>query len=147
MKVILRSDVARVGRKHEVKEVSDGYAQNFLIRRGLAELATPAKIVHAQKHATQIAHDTKEAYEALRKGIHELSNGITVSAKANDQGHLFEGIHEAIIAEALSKVIKREVNESLVQLSAPLKEVGEHEVHVKVGEENMSLSVTVEPVS
>ncbi len=143
MKVILRKNVPNVGSKHDIKDVSDGYAQNFLIRRGLADVATPERIAKAQRSAEHTAQEKEATTEALKSGIASLKDGVTITAKANEQGHLFEGVHEDDIADALSKNMNVAVNAGSIVLDAAIKEVGEHTAAVKVGTESLKVTVVV----
>ena len=144
MKVILKTDVAKVGRKGEVKEVANGYAQNFLIARGLADAATPQKIAAAQK-AVQVRSDADAAArKKLEAALKKLNTGtITIHASANEKDTLFEALHAEAIAAHLKDVAAVDVPTEAIVIDAPIKTVGEHTVHIAVGEERAPLSVTV----
>jgi large subunit ribosomal protein L9 len=134
MRVILLRDVAKIGKRFDVCSVPDGHALNFLIPRKLAEPATKdalrkleverkKKTIMSDRHET----DFKSSLEALKV------NGIELSLPANEQGHLFKGVHESDIAKHLEeKGIHVDAKE--VVLPHPLKEVGEHEVTFKSGD-------------
>lgn len=144
MKIILKQDVPKIGKKFETKNVSDGYALNFLIPKGLAEVATVAS---AKK-----AEDAIKAQEALRK-IHEdlilknLKNidgvTITIADKANEKGHLFAGIHKDQIVSELKKETRLEILPEFVELEKPIKEVGEHQVKVSIQGKTATFKVVV----
>jgi large subunit ribosomal protein L9 len=128
MKVILLRDVARIGRRYEIKEVPSGHALNFLIPKKLAEVATPENVkrVHAtkSKHAEDDASNERDFLSALEV----LGGNIPLmEVHANAQGHLFKGIKAEDIVEALGKkgiTLMRE----WIQLSHPLKSLGDHEI-------------------
>ena len=125
MKVILIKDVAKVGKKHETKEVSSGHALNYLIPRGEAVAATPDALKRTEVARAKMESERKVLEDLLAKNINDL-DGITlsVSGKANDKGHLFAGLHrEAIVAELL-KQTGLQVSPEMIQIEHPVKEVG-----------------------
>jgi large subunit ribosomal protein L9 len=92
MEVILLRDIPKVGKKYDVKKVSDGYGMNYLLRQGFAEVATPQKIsaLSAKKEMNK-ATDQLQG-ELLKKALKELDGQkIHLTTKANEQGHLFKG--------------------------------------------------------
>ena len=96
MKVILKQDVAKVGKKGELIEVSDGYGRNFLVGRGLADEATPGKVREYQEHQkTQKAKDDKrqKAAAELKKTLG--GKVVTVKASAGEGGKLFGSVTSA----------------------------------------------------
>ena len=106
MKVILLKDVAKVGLKDEVKEVSNGYAQNFLIQRGFAEAATTKKIEGAKKKVAERSAQQEADVNALEEGLKKLKGeGLVVRATANEKEHLFEAVSADVIASHLKDVV------------------------------------------
>ncbi len=102
MKVILKNDVAKVGKAGSLLEVSDGYARNFLLPKGLAIEATPAKINEwKNQQAKQKALDEKSRLEAIDLQKKLQNRAVTIEAKAGDNGKLFGSITTTQIAEAL----------------------------------------------
>ena len=145
MKVVLLKDVKKIGRKFEEKDVSSGYATNFLIPKGLAAPASSsiAKQALAQKETVQISKDQER--QQTEENISKLSDTtIKIKVKANEQGHLFE----KITAQKLSALVKREVgieiNPGHFNLEAPIKETGTHEVSVSFGELETKFKLGVE---
>jgi large subunit ribosomal protein L9 len=145
MKIILLADVAKLGRKYETKEVSDGHAINFLIPRNLALAATPDALRRTAVMRTRLEGEKQLHQELLVKNIQGLDGmTLTVSGKANDKGHLFAGLHrEAITAEIL-KQTQLQVDPTFIQLEHPLKEVGEHSVEVKSGSATAKFKLIIE---
>ncbi len=125
-------DVPNLGNKYDVKNVSAGYARNFLFPRKLAETANEKKIEEIEIKRKQTEQLQKIDQDILRKNIKEL-NGIKISIeeKANEKGHLFAGIRR----EEISKILKQEkhidIPADLINLEQPIKETGEHKVKVK----------------
>ncbi len=145
MKVILLKDVAGVGLRNEVKNVADGYAQNFLIRKGLAELATIAKVQKAQNAAADRLAKQEAAKESLQAGLASLKGQtLTIRANANEKNHLFEAVHAEAIAAQLKEVAGVTVNPDAILIEAPIKEVGDFTVHVTVGATKVPVQIAVE---
>ncbi|MBI2624324.1 50S ribosomal protein L9 [Candidatus Parcubacteria bacterium] len=128
MKVILLQDIEHLGRKHDVKDVADGYARNFLLPRKLVKIATPASIKEAEKLCEQ---REAEAEEALKR-TEELASRVDglelrLTEKANETGTFFAAISSTKIAAALTEqgfaVAKEHVN-----LAEPIKEPGEYDL-------------------
>ena len=136
MKVILLKDIPKVGQRNTVKEVKDGFALNMLIPRGLARQATPEAIRNVQKIKEKREADFQARTKVLKKKL-EGGGEVAVKAKANEKGHLFAGISQAEIAEKIG------VPESLIVFYSPIKEVGQHEVLVEVGEKSHKVKVVV----
>jgi len=134
MKVILVKDVARLGRKSEVKDVPSGHALNFLIPKKLAIIATPESIKRhdeeVKKHSAQKEHDLKSFEDAL----HALAaHPIAYHTEANAQGHLFKGINADDIAHRLEEE-HIAITKNHIVLEHAIKEVGTHEIALAHGE-------------
>lgn len=144
MKVILLTDVAKLGRKYDIKEVSSGYAANFLLPRRLAELATGAKEKHISKLQERYADERRVQEELLSKNIDALKQvHVTISGKANDKGHLFQGIHREEIAVALKDQARLDVAPESIGLEHPLKAIGEFTMSVLVGEKKGTFKLSI----
>lgn len=129
MKVVLLKDVRDMGRAHSVHEVSDGHALNFLLPRKLAVAATPTNMKFAEGKQAQVAEKRSLSAKLVEERIAALADGrVTIVKKANEQGHLYDGVDAAEIAAAA------QLPEDVIELHKSLKEVGTHEVPVAVGE-------------
>lgn len=130
MKVILLKDVPRIGKKGDVKDVSDGFAQNALLPKGLAKIATPQaiKIMNDQKnHAQELA---QLQVEKMKQAIELLNHQkIVVELAANAQGHLFSKFK----VEQLKKIFISKGIDFDIKYIVPfeLKEVGVHTIKIK----------------
>ena len=125
MKVILRQDVRAVGRRGVIKEVSDGYARNFLIPRNLADAATTRALAsyNARQHIEH-AHEekNKNIYQAL--AIRLKSLGLRFKVKVGEKGRAFGSIARREIQEALgAQGISLE--QDWILLDEPIKSTGE----------------------
>lgn len=144
MKVILTQDVAKIGRRFEVVEVSDGYALNKLIPQHLAEPATPANLkrveARSKKQAETVAHVAEEfhaAVAALKETV------VEVEAEANAEGKLFQAVKPEMIAEAASEKAGVTVEAGWVHTPTPVKTTGEHTVLLSAGEDQGEFTITI----
>ena len=138
MKVIFLKDVAKKGRRGEVKDVSDGYALNLLFPQGLAERATPAKIeALAREHA---AHEAAHAaLDAALVGHVKDADGkrFEIAVTADSKGHLYQKLDAAKIAGAIG------VPAEALSLEAPIKELGEYPITLTAGKVCASATLCV----
>jgi large subunit ribosomal protein L9 len=132
MKVIFLQDVKGQGKKGEIKEVSEGYARNFLLPKGVVQLATEGakKTLNQQAASVQKKKDNekKEAQE-LAVRLNELK--IVIKAKAGEGGRLFGAITSKQIAEALEQqgIV---VDKRKIELDDPIRVLGVTKVAVKL---------------
>lgn len=143
MKVILLQDVARIGRRFEVKDVPHGHALNFLIPRKMAEPATKESLKRLEAHAGKRAEmqaGADEAFEALVAGLEGKT--IEMPVEANEKGSLFQGIKASDIASFVSES-HGTLSENHIMLDAPLKELGEHEVMIASGERKATITLNL----
>ncbi|MBD0382233.1 50S ribosomal protein L9 [Paenibacillus sedimenti] len=147
MKVVLLKDVKGQGKKGEIKEVSEGYAQNFLFAQGLAAPATQGavKTLDNQKKAEQRRKEQEKAdAQALGEKLNELT--VTIKAKAGEGGRLFGAITSKQIAEVLEKQ-KIVIDKRKIVLEDPIRTLGVTKVPVKLHSEvtaTLSVQVTEE---
>lgn len=132
MKVIMLKDIGGVGRRGEVKEVSDGYALNFLIPHGSAEQATPSKIAQAEA-VIKAQHAAKEKESAaLKASVHSLEGArIAIVSRATEKGGLFKSITAADIAGAVKLQTGVQIPQGAINLEKPIKETGEHAIEIR----------------
>ena len=143
MKVILLSDVAKIGRRGSVVEVPDGYARNKLIPSGLAEPATKAslkKLEASQANQEAVVAEEASHFEAVRDAVHNTT--IKVPAELNEKGHAFKAISTQDIIES-AKTMGITIAESMVQIHDPIKEAGEHVIVLKRGDNEIKLTIEV----
>lgn len=132
MKVILLQDVKGTGKKGEIKEVSDGYARNFLIGKGLAAEATPANLnkLEGQKaseqHKIEVAKQEASAQAAKLEG-----KKITVAAKAGQGGRLFGTVTLGNVADAIQQQIGFTVDKRKLSVGSEMKNIGDYSAEAK----------------
>ncbi|AIQ26745.1 50S ribosomal protein L9 [Paenibacillus sp. FSL E2-8871] len=133
MKVIFIKDVKGQGKKGQVKEVSEGYASNFLLPRGLVRPATEGnvKTLENQAAAEQRRKDNeKEEAQQLGKKIDELT--LTMKAKAGEGGRLFGAITSKQIAETLASTQSISIDKRKIELGEPIRHLGVFQVSIKL---------------
>ena len=133
MKVILKENVKGSGKKGQIVTVSDGYAKNFLIPRGLAVVADNANInIMESKKAAEDRKKAKEIEEAnnLAKYIKGLE--LEIKAKSGGAGRLFGSITSKDIVEKLKSDFDLDIDKRKLNLSDSIKTLGDHEIEVKL---------------
>lgn len=144
MKVILLKDISGIGRKHDVKDVSDGHARNFLFPRGLAQEANASRLKQVESLRKASEEGQRVQKELLLKNLEALKGvRISLSGKANEQGHLFKGIHKEEIVSALHSGAHVELLPEHLLLEHPIKATGEHVVSVAVDGKQSSFVLVV----
>lgn len=134
MKVILKEDVKGSGKKGEIIEVSDGYGRNFLIKKGLAEAATPTAINEMKQKKTSEEFHKAENVKALKELAAKLTGkGITLAIRAGENGKTFGSVTSQHIASALSE-LGFDIDKKKVLLKDPIKNVGTYDVEVRLME-------------
>jgi large subunit ribosomal protein L9 len=143
MKVILLRDVARIGKRFEIKEVPNGFALNKLIPDKDAELATPANIKRIQEKKRQNDKSSESEIESI-KALAELltSEPLKVEMEANEQEHLFKSVQADDVVMAGEK---RGVNipKDKIKLPETIKSLGKHEVKLVGGKEEFAVVIEV----
>lgn len=136
MKVIFLQDVKGKGKKGEVKEVSVGYAQNFLLKNNLAIEATPGNLSKLDGQKKRAAKDAAEEL-AQAKQLKEQLEKITVNmqAKSGEGGRLFGSITTKQIADALAKSEKIKVDRRKMELPDAIRSLGVTNVPIKLHQE------------
>lgn len=132
VKLILSDDVPKLGHAGDVVSVKPGYARNYLIPQGLAIHATEGRLAELEHHKRQIEEKMAKLRgqrEAERDRIQQVT--LEVSAQVGEEGRLFGSVTSMRIAELLvEKGI--EVDRRRIDLSAPIKEAGEHMVPIRL---------------
>jgi large subunit ribosomal protein L9 len=148
MRVVLRNDLDKVGKRGDIVVVADGYARNFLLPKGHAIAATAG--VTAQANAMRRARDLKdtkdrEAAEVVARKLVPMVIRIPARAGSGDQAKLFGSITSNDIAEAVAEQAKVTLDRRRLHLDEPIKSLGTHEVPVKL-HSDVEFRVTVEVV-
>ena len=144
MKIILLKDVAKVGKKYDVKEISEGYAQNLLIPKGLAVAATADVLKRIDLEKAREEGEKKVHLELLLKNLKEL-DGVTVSVteRANEKGHLFASIHKPEVVKAIFEQTRLQISEDHIVMDTHIKELGVHTIEVKAGNKSVKFNLDI----
>lgn len=133
MKIVLRDDIDNVGRKGDLIEVADGYARNYLVPRGLAIVATKGTIKQAQ--AMQRSREVREAREreaaeAVAGRLRDQT--VRIQARVGEAGRLFGSVTATDVADAVAEQLEVELDRKKLDLGEPIREVGMHDVSLKL---------------
>jgi large subunit ribosomal protein L9 len=144
MRVILRRDVDTVGKKGDVLDVTDGYARNYLLPKGLAMKATDG--AETQAASMRRARDVKDARDrgaAEEVATRLVPTVITIKAKAGSEGRLFGSVTAADVAEAVAAQTGIELERRRLHLDEPIKSIGTHQLTAKL-HADVEFPITVE---
>jgi large subunit ribosomal protein L9 len=145
MKVVFLKDVPRIGKKYDIKEVADGYAQNFLLPKKFAEPANEKTEKRIEKMKKSEDELKKVDESILAKNLKSLGETVVIlKEKANEQGHLFASIHKEELSAKLKEQSGLDFPPEYFELDKPVKEVGEHQITLLVGGKKGSFKLLVE---
>lgn len=146
MKIILSDDIDTLGKKGDVVEVSDGYARNYLVPRGMAMNATKGALKQAEMMQRARAEaEAKAKEEAAGKVARLAASSVYISARAGEEGKLFGSVTNSDVARGISEQLEEEIDRRHVLLEEPIRTLGTHQVEVRLHEEVNAL-VTVEVI-
>ena len=135
MKVIFLQDVKGKGKKGDIKEVPNGYAQNFLIKNNLAKPANNESMAELKgKQKAKEKQDAEVLAEAkeLKALLEKEETVVKINAKAGEDGRLFGSIPSKQIADALNKQYKIKIDKRKIELDQPIRALGLTQVPVKL---------------
>ena len=147
MKIILRQDLVKVGKRGDIVDVAEGYARNYLLPKQLAMRATDGAVSQAAAmRRSRDLRDAKdrEAAETIAKTL--VSRVITVRAKAGTEGRLFGSVTASDIAEAVQTQTGIDIDRRKIHMADPIKSLGTHSVAVRL-HSDVEFPVTVEVAS
>jgi large subunit ribosomal protein L9 len=144
MKVILLKDTKGLGKRGEVKEVSDGYARNFLIPQGIVIQATPDELKKLEKLKAESSAKLEKLINVLKAKSDQLEKlTFTFKLKVGEKGEVFGGVHRKEIEEKLNEAGFPNTH---VELEKPIKTIGETFVLADLGEKiTAKIRVAVKP--
>jgi len=145
MKVILLVDVVGLGKRGELKNVSDGYALNFLFPAKKAALEndqTVVKMNSTKSQETKLEKNKQKAVDVIFKKINR--QGFIIEVKASDKGTLFSAIGKKEIIALLAQKMKVNLDEDFIDLERPLKELGRHQINLKVGKQKAVIFINLQ---
>ena len=131
MKIILLQDFKKIGKKGDIKEVSDGFARNFLFPKKIAEIATEMSVRKAETLRQKHAQEEQADLEKFQRLAGQLEGRDIIIQAKEKEGKLFGAIH----AKDISKELKKEnlvVPEKCIVLKSPIKELGEYDIKIEL---------------
>jgi len=147
VKLVLRTDVAQVGKKGDIVDVADGYGRNFLLPKGLAFLASAGVETQAtsmrRNRDVRDASDRAAAQDIATKLVPQV---VTITARSGAEGKLFGSVTTMEIAEAVTAQTGIELDRRQLHLDEPIKSLGTHLVPAKLHAE-VEFPITVEVVT
>jgi large subunit ribosomal protein L9 len=146
MQVIFLQDVPNQAQAGEIKRVADGYARNYLLPKGLAEVATPE--ILKRGHKIKAAGDEQRLRNTEEmEGLAQLLDNtmINVAARVTPNGRYYGAISSGRIAQELTAATGREIDRRLVEDLEPIREPGEYEISLKLaGDIQATIHITAE---
>jgi large subunit ribosomal protein L9 len=143
MKIILTTDVPKMGNKYDIKDFKNGYA-NLLISKGLAILATPAALSNLENMKKEGAKKKEEGMKAFDSLVSSINNTkLNIKVKANEKGHLFKAVGPRDIVQAVKKVTGIDIDEGSIVMEH-IKEIGTHKIEIKKGSKKGICEVIIE---
>ena len=133
MKVLLIKDVKALGKAGEIKEVKDGYGQNFLIGKGLAKLATPDVVENWKAEQERVAKELAGELGRLAEEKIKLEAVIIRIEKQSAPVGIKGSVGNADISKAIEEQLKIDLDKKHIGLKKALKSTGIHEVDAKLG--------------
>ena len=136
MEVILTRNVDKIGKRGDVKTVKPGYYRNFLAPRGLAFVATPARLKWAEKlqaESVKAKEEVAKKAEEYKKTLEGMT--LTFEAKTTDKDTLYGSIGEKELVAELEKQAKISLDKKQLEMKEHIKSVGEHKVTVKLADD------------
>jgi large subunit ribosomal protein L9 len=136
MELVFTQDVPNKARAGEVRKVPDGYARNFLLPQGLAEIATPEVLKRIHK-ITEIGDEIRvretAVMEELASGLNDVT--INLTARITPTGRYYGAITSTHIAMELAEKVGREVERRWIEIAEPIREPGEYDVTLRFSTE------------
>ena len=148
MKVILLENINSLGNKGEIKEVSDGYALNFLLPQKKAILATEGNVNSLQAKKEKIGVKAQEQTDNYKKIARTLNKQtLNFSGKVSDKDNLFESVSAKDIIKAIKEKFNLDISEKWLTKTFQFKEVGKHNVYLRLPSgELISVFININPV-
>jgi large subunit ribosomal protein L9 len=133
MKIVLTQDVPKLGDAGSLQDVKDGFARNFLIPQGLAEMATPGMVKQVEERQRAEARRTAKLEEEMRELADRIAaTHLEIVARVGEQGRLYGSVTSAEIAEQLSEAVGEEIDRRKVALDEPIRNIGDYEIPVRL---------------
>ncbi len=130
MKVILLKDIPKLGKKMDVKDVSEGYAKNLLLPKKLVKIATPEELERLEKEKEEIAKQAEENLHKIEQIVADMDGfELIIPMKITKEGRLFEAVNSQKISAELKKA-GFDIKKNQIETMCPIKELGEHSAKI-----------------
>lgn len=148
MKIIFIKDQPGAGKKGEIKEVSSGFAMNFLIPKGFAQVVTPQLEAKMQKESKEAEEKKIREAQKMAGLKQDLEKRVfTIKVKVGDKGQVFGGIHEKEIAKAITDKMGLDIDKNQIEISGAIKELGQHQIKLKlISNVFANIKINLEPL-
>lgn len=137
MEIILKKDITGLGYKNDLVKVKDGYARNYLIPKGMAEIATPSNrkvLAELKKQQSFKEEKIRNEAETIAKALEGLE--LKVAVKAGTSGKIFGSVNNIIISNAIKEQKNLDIDRKMIHLDEDhIKEVGQHKAKIKLHKE------------
>ena len=146
MKVILITDVPKVGNRDDIKELSAGYAENVLISKGKAILATPKALADLANRKSSLIKKKEDEDEAFASLIFTIDNKkVLIKVKTNEKGHLFKAVNQSDVSKSIKDLTGLTIDEDTIVMDH-IKETGIHSVVIKKGSQSGKCEIQIESI-
>lgn len=147
MQVILKQDVDKIGQQGEIVDLSKGYVRNFLVPRGLAEVATVGKLEEARHEMEQAAERDRRTAERAEEIAATLNKSvITIEARTGEDERLFGSVTAANIASSIERAREIHVDRRKIRMSEPIRALGTYQIPIQVhGDIEATVKIIVVP--
>ncbi|MFA5773321.1 MAG: 50S ribosomal protein L9 [Candidatus Paceibacterota bacterium] len=146
MKIILLTDIPKIGNKYDVKDFKEGYAQNVFLSKGLACLATKAELAKLEDRKRQTEKKKEEEMKSFFDLIASVGGKtITIKAKANEKGHLFKAVGPKDVVLAIKEISGVNIDESSLIMDH-IKNLGPYTVSIKKGDKRGECEIIIEAI-
>ncbi len=144
MKVIFLKDVKKVGQRGQVKDVSDGYALNFLIPQKLAEHATSEKVAsyEVQKKLNTVSETHRNLDDSLQAKKLD-GQSLVIAVRTNEKGHLYKQLSPNEIVQAIQKQYGITIEKNTIDVNHSIKEIGESKIIVRCGKSSANIRLVI----
>jgi large subunit ribosomal protein L9 len=133
VKIVLRADVEHLGHKGDLLEVTDGYARNYLVPRGMAIKATKGAVAQAEAmRRNRAARDARDREGADATAAQLGVRPLRVLARAGEGGKLFGSVTNADLAAAVHEQLGIDVDRRAIELAEPIRDLGATDVEVRL---------------
>lgn len=132
MKVIFLKDIKGTAKKGDIKEVSDGYARNFLFKQNLAKIATKSALDEVKAHAEKVKREMERDLKTSQEVASKIDGKeIEIKEKTSSSGTLYSGIGAQKIVTEVKKQLGAEIASAQVNIKQQIKDLGEHKILIK----------------